>query len=126
MLEKINFYERIKENSEDRIKIMASETLNIKDGVLGILKNHKVELYEKYGIIDIGLFGSVVRGENNEKSDIDILYEYDPDTHKLSLFKLEDFRLYLEDLLGHKVDIANKKRLKPYIGRHILEEVTYI
>ena len=105
---------------------MASETLNMKNDILGILKNHKAEFYEKYGVSDIGLFGSVVRGENNEKSDIDILYEYDPDTHKLSLFKLEDFRLYLESLLGRKVDIANKKRLKPYIGKHILEEVTYI
>ncbi|MCL4321749.1 MAG: nucleotidyltransferase family protein [Deltaproteobacteria bacterium] len=105
---------------------MASETLNTKDEILGILKNHKAEFYEKYGITDIGLFGSVVRGENNENSDIDILYEYNPDTHKLTLFKLEDFRLYLESLLGRKVDIANKKRLKPYIGRHILEEVTYI
>ena len=105
---------------------MASETLNMKDDILEILKNHKAEFYEKYGISNIGLFGSVVRGENNEKSDVDILYEYDPDTHKLSLFKLEDFRLYLESLLERKVDIANKKRLKPYIGRHILEEVTYI
>jgi hypothetical protein len=105
---------------------MAGETPNTKDDILGILKNHKAELYEKYGINGIGLFGSVVRGENNEKSDIDILYEYDPDTHKLSLFRLEDFRLYLENLLGRKVDIANKKRLKPHIGKHILGEVIYI
>ncbi|MHB1661448.1 MAG: nucleotidyltransferase family protein [bacterium] len=109
-----------------KIKIMASEILNTKDEIIGILKNHKVEFYEKYGIGNIGLFGSVVRGENNEKSDIDILYEYDPDAHKLTLFKIEDFRLYLERLLGRKVDIANKKRLKPYICKHILEEVIYI
>ena len=105
---------------------MASETLITKDEILKILKNHKSEFYEKYGISNIGFFGSVVRGENNEKSDIDILYEYDPDTHKLTLFKLEDFRLYLESVLGQEVDIANKKKLKPYISRHILEEVMYI
>ena len=50
---------------------MASETLITKDEIIEILKNHKSEFYEKYGIQNIGLFGSVVRGENNEKSDIE-------------------------------------------------------
>jgi len=47
-----------------------------KDEIIQILKRHKKELYNKYGIKEIGLFGSFVRGEESAKSDIDILVEY--------------------------------------------------
>jgi predicted nucleotidyltransferase len=41
-----------------------------------ILKQHKRELKEKYGVKEIGIFGSYVRGEQKKKSDIDILVEF--------------------------------------------------
>jgi len=42
-----------------------------------ILAKHKRELYEKYKIKEIGIFGSFARGEEKEGSDIDILVEFE-------------------------------------------------
>ncbi|HHF43345.1 MAG TPA: nucleotidyltransferase [Candidatus Aminicenantes bacterium] len=90
-----------------------------------ILKTHEKELKEKYGIKKIGIFGSYLRGEANEESDIDILVELDP-TLKISLLDFVELENYLSDLLGIKVDLVEKSTLKPRIGKHILSEVVYI
>ena len=72
-----------------------------------ILQGQKPYLAENYGIAEIGIFGSYVRGEQRPDSDLDILVELE---------------LYLSDLLGIKVDLAVKKNLKPRIGERILQE----
>jgi len=90
-----------------------------------ILKTHEKELKEKYGIKKIGIFGSYLRREANEESDIDILVELDP-TLKISLLDFVELENYLSDLLGIKVDLVEKSTLKPRIGKHILSEVVYI
>ena len=41
-----------------------------------ILKAHKGDLYQKYSVIEIGVFGSIVRGEQKKRSDIDILVNW--------------------------------------------------
>ncbi len=95
------------------------------DEIRNILKAHEKELKEKYGFKEIGIFGSFVRGEADEESDLDILVEFKPDA-KISLLdfvKLED---YLSDLLRVKVDLVEKEALKPRIGKQILSEVMYL
>jgi len=47
--------------------------------ILRILKEHKDELVKKYKVKEIGLFGSYVRRENKEKSDVDVLVEFKPE-----------------------------------------------
>jgi len=77
--------------------------------------NRKAEirkLREKFKVKEIGIFGSYVRGEAKETSDIDILVEFD--------------ETYLSDLLGVKVDLVMKRALKPHIKQHILREVLYV
>ena len=56
------------------------------DEIKKILKKHEKELKEKYGIKEIGIFGSYLRGEAKEESDLDILVEFKPDA-KISLFR---------------------------------------
>ncbi|MEM4611046.1 MAG: nucleotidyltransferase domain-containing protein, partial [Thermoproteota archaeon] len=51
----------------------------ILEKVKKVLKEHKEELREKYGVKEIGIFGSYVRGENKESSDLDILVEFEDD-----------------------------------------------
>ena len=82
----------------------------------------KPYLKEKYGVTQIGVFGSRVRGNYQEDSDLDVLIEYDGMLGK-RYFDLEDF---LNDSLGVKVDLVPKKFLKKYIGEVILEEVEYV
>ena len=96
-----------------------------KKTVLKKLKELKPYLEEKYGITEIGLFGSVVRNEHNEDSDIDILISYD--SKKMgSLFRYIELQEELERMFGRKVHLTNKKTIIPYLRKRILEEVEYV
>ncbi len=88
-----------------------------------ILAQHKEELKLKYKVKDIGIFGSVVRGEQKKKSDVDVLVEF---AEPVGLFAFMDLEEYLERLIGAKVDLVSKKALKPRIGEYILKEVIYL
>ncbi len=92
------------------------------DEIKTILRAHKEELKEKYGVKEIGIFGSYVRGEATGESDLDILVEFDPDA-KISLLEFVELENYLGDLLGLRVDLVEKSSLKPRIGKNILREV---
>lgn len=88
-----------------------------------ILKKYKKELKEKYGVKEIGIFGSYVRGEQDEESDLDILVEFEKPIGFIRFMKLENS---LSELLGVKVELVTKKALKPFIGQRILQEVIYV
>jgi predicted nucleotidyltransferase len=42
-----------------------------------ILKENKLEIREKYGVIIVGIFGSYTRGEQRETSDVDIIVDFE-------------------------------------------------
>ena len=79
--------------------------MKTKDEIIAILRNFKEEFGERYGIEKLGLFGSVVRGEQKEDSDIDIYYE----SSHMSLFTLCRLKSELEKLLGCSVDLFRKR-----------------
>jgi len=93
------------------------------DEVRKIIERHRGELRERYGVKEIGIFGSFVRGEEREDSDIDILVEFEK---PIGFFKFLELEEYLSELLGAKVDLVMKSALKPWIGRRILREVIYV
>ena len=95
------------------------------DEIKKILKKYEKELKEKYGVKEIGIFGSYIRGEAKEESDLDILVEFEPDAN-ISLLEFVELENYLSDLLGVKVDLVEKCVLKPRIGKQILNEVVYV
>jgi len=89
-----------------------------------ILRQHKSELADEFGVSEIGIFGSVVRGEACDDSDVDVLVEFDK---PVTLFGFIDLEYYLQQLLDvKKVDLVQKSGLKRYIGSHILREVQYV
>ena len=90
------------------------------EGLKKILQNHKEELTRKYGVSEIGIFGSYVNNEQNDTSDIDILVDFNKPIDLLIFVNLQN---YLTDLLKAKVDLVMKKALKPKIGQRILKEV---
>lgn len=92
--------------------------------IMHTLKEHEEELKRKYRIKSIGIFGSRVRNEAAENSDLDILVEFEPDAG-IGLLKFVELENYLSDILAVKVDLVEKSSLKPRIGRRILEEVVY-
>jgi predicted nucleotidyltransferase len=85
----------------DDIKIAVSKTL------------------QKYGVKKAALFGSIVRNEMTEESDIDILVEFEGST---SLFKLSGLKLELEEILGKTVDVITYDSLNPRLKNRILHE----
>lgn len=87
------------------------------------LQKHKNRLHQ-YGVKEIGLFGSFVRGDANEKSDIDFLVDFD--SGKKTLGNLVDLGDFLEMIFNKKVDIVTPQGLSPYIGKYILKEVQYV
>ncbi len=92
--------------------------------IKSIIRQHKSELAEKYGVAEIGVFGSVVRDEARDDSDLDILVEFD---RPVGLLKFMDLEFYLEECLDvSRVDLVTKTGLKPFIGKIILEEVQYV
>jgi len=93
------------------------------DRHISVLRKHLPELQERYGVRSLGIFGSLVRGEQRKRSDLDVLVEFD---RTPTLFGFIDLRDYLTDLLGVKVDLVMKSALKPAIGRHILAEVVSV
>lgn len=88
-----------------------------------IIQKHKKELEERFGLREIGIFGSYVRGNQLQDSDIDILVAIERPMGFIKFIKLEN---HLSQILGAKVDLVTKKALKPYIGRRILQEVHYV
>lgn len=96
-----------------------------KEEILTKLKEIKPVLYKNFYIKNLGLFGSYVRGENSNSSDIDVLFEYD-ESKPFSLFTLIDLEDFLTDLFKIKVDLANKKSLKPDLKDNILNEVIFV
>ena len=90
--------------------------------VLALLRGHQPEL-RRFGVKRCGIFGSFVRNEPRDQSDVDILVEFDPDQKTFDNFMHLAF--FLEDLFGRKVDLITTESLSPYIGPHILREVEY-
>ncbi len=84
-----------------------------RDEVLAKLRQHAPELQAE-GILHLALFGSTARNEASPDSDVDLMAEYDP-ARKFGLFDLGRINYTLEDLLGTKVDLANRLRMRPII-----------
>ena len=83
------------------------------------VKRKILPILEHYGVKKAGLFGSVVRGELREDSDIDILVEIEKD---ISLLDFVDFKLKIEEKLGRKVDLVEYSEIKPLLKDIILRE----
>lgn len=87
------------------------------------LVQNKALLQEHYRVQELGVFGSYVRQEQTEASDVDVLVEF---SETPSLLKFVNLENYLSDNLGVKVDLVHKSGLKPRLGERILAEVVYL
>ena len=92
-----------------------------KDEVLNVLRTHKATLAQRFGVTDLALFGSFARDRATDDSDVDILVRFDKPATSYAYFGTQ---FYLEDLLGHPVDLVTDKTLRaeirPYVEREIV------
>ena len=94
-----------------------------KNTLLTLIQNHQSEI-KAFGVNKLGIFGSFVRDEQNEKSDVDILVEFEPNQKTFDNFI--NLCFFLEDMLKKKVELVTVESLSPYIGTYILNEVEYV
>jgi len=93
------------------IKKLSHKIENIKEKIVNVLK--------QYNVKKASLFGSIVRGEASDKSDIDLLIEFEG---RKSLLDLAALKLELQELLKCKVDVLTYKSIHPSLKESILKE----
>ncbi len=87
-----------------------------------ILSQLKPELTRKYFVTSIGLFGSIVRDDFTDKSDIDIIVDFS----KPVGIEFIDLADYIESKLNKKVDLVSRNGVKPKYFNQIESEIIYV
>jgi len=87
------------------------------------IKQKIVPVLKEEGVMKSSLFGSYVRGEQTDNSDIDILIDYPKNK---SLFDFVHLKNRLEDVLQRKVDLVEYDTIKPQLKQYILPEQVQI
>ena len=91
-----------------------------KEHIIALLKKYKKDQSKKFGIIKMGIFGSVARGSVNEGSDIDIVVEL----NKRNLLNRIGLKMSLENFLGVPVDVVSyREDLSPLLKERLTKEV---
>ena len=91
--------------------------------ILGILSDLKIEIRQRYKAEIKGVFGSYVRGEQREGSDIDVLVEFNEEANLLDLTGLS---LFLEEKLNCHVDVVPESSIRKEIKESVLREAAYL
>ncbi len=82
-----------------------------------------LSLADRYGAYNVRLFGSVARGDDDARSDIDIMVDLEPGR---SLFDLGGLLTDLNTLLGRDVDVVTEKGLRPALRERVLREAVLL
>jgi uncharacterized protein len=91
--------------------------------VLDILTRVKPELMERFGVVRLKVFGSVVRDEGRPGGDVDIMVAFDGPATSRCYFGVQ---FYLEDVLGCPVDLVTEKALRPELRPFIEQEAVSV
>ena len=87
-----------------------------KSEVLALLREHKPVMAERFGVLELALFGSTIRDEARPDGDVDILVSFDRPADPACYFGVQ---FYIKDLLGRPVDLvtdnALRAELRPYV-----------
>ena len=93
-----------------------------REEVLGLLRMHKKTLAQRFGVVEVKLYGSFARNQVEDDSDVDVLVRFDAPPDWRRYFGAQ---AYLEDLLGRPVDMAIDQELRaeirPYVERELID-----
>jgi predicted nucleotidyltransferase len=96
--------------------------MGIKEEIYKKLLDLKPKLYEDFAVTKIGVFGSFSNDSYTSDSDIDLLVEFE----KPIGWKFFSLEIYLEKILGRKIDLVTHNALKKQLKKRILSQVKYI
>lgn len=91
--------------------------------LISLLKANSQKL-KSYGVANLSIFGSFIKGKPTANSDVDLLVDFVPG--KKSYDNFMDLSFFLEDLLGRKVEVVTPESLSKYIGPYILKEAEHV
>ena len=94
-----------------------------RDEVLETLRTRKQNLFERFGVVSLALFGSFARDQATETSDLDILVRFDGPATSSAYFGVQ---FYLEDLLGRPVDLVTERALRPELRPYVEGEAVNV
>jgi predicted nucleotidyltransferase len=94
-----------------------------KQDALNFLESHKQIFIEQFGVKHLALFGSTVRDEAREDSDLDVLVEFEGGENYRNYF---DLLFYLEDHLHCKIDLVSRDAVRPQLKPYIEKEAFYV
>jgi len=98
--------------------------ISSREEILAYLKNNKRFFYEKFGVIQIGIFGSVMRDEQTRSSDIDMVVEIEKDRKNIHSFL--QLKRFLEKELARTIDLGFEHSLKPVVREKIKGQIIYV
>lgn len=96
----------------------------VRDQVLATLRAHRARFAEVYGVRELALFGSVVRGEATDASDVDLVVDFDP--ARITLTSFLDFAEDVESLLGRRVDVVSLPKLPARLRARVEAEAVRV
>ena len=91
--------------------------------ILAAIQGAKPYLASTFKLQALGVFGSVIRGEQRDESDIDVLVEFEPGADLLDLIGIGQ---YLEERLHARVDVVPRAALRQEFRDQVLKEVRYL
>ncbi len=94
-----------------------------KQDVLQFLDLHKQQMVERFGVKRLALFGSTVRDEAGDDSDVDLLVEFEGGETYRNYF---DLQFFLEDNLHCPIDLVCADAVRPQIRPYIEKEALYV
>ena len=98
--------------------------MTTRENILSILKTHKYEL-SKFGVSDIGLFGSYLHNKQSSKSDIDLLIDFEPEKENFDNY-MAVYDIFENLFKNERIEIVTKNGLSKHIGPKILKDVFYV
>ena len=80
------------------------------------------KICQKFGVTELSLFGSAIRDDFSEASDIDILVNFEKESVP-TLFRFEELRLELQELFGRDIDLLTKRSIEKSRNRYRRQEI---
>lgn len=85
--------------------------------------NKLIKFCRQNDVVQIGIFGSVARGEADEQSDVDLVVKF---SKRISLLKFTALERQLSEILGRKVDLLTEAAISPYLWEKIESDLQVI
>lgn len=93
------------------------------DELLSVLKGCRQGLAERYGVRDLAVFGSYVKGNQHKRSDIDILVELEKTSKTFDNYM--ELKFYLTRIIGGKVDLVLKDSIREELKERVFSEAVH-